>query len=132
MGQFIKMCCIGMGGMLVQLISFNLLIFYLSPALAIAIAIECAIITNFFLHNCFTFHENKIAKTSGLRLWLKSLAKFNGFSLISMALQIIIMHVGSYFLGTTFIISNLLLFIGMALGSLTNFLSYRYFVWKGC
>jgi len=128
--RFIKSCFCGLAAMTVQLILFNILRLYIHEVLANAIAIEVAIIINFFMNNRFSFHEFRLSKQDKLSQWLYKIGKFNTSALGSLILQLIVMYVGIKLFGSTLIIANLLLLIGIVLGSFSNYYCYRTFVWK--
>jgi len=124
------MCLCGLAGTTVQLILFNILRFHLHEAPANSIAIEGAILTNFFMHNTISFRDFKFSREHKLRTWLYKLGKFNFFSLFSLLLQTIVMFVGITLFGSSFWKANILLIIGVGLGTISNYFTYKHFVWK--
>lgn len=130
MKRLFKMVLTGLAGLAVQFILFNILRIHLHAAPANTIAIEAAIITNFFMHNTITFRDFKLSKEHRLRYWLYKLGKFNLFSLSSMFLQTIIMFLGVSYFGSSFMGDNILLIIGMAAGTVSNYFLYTKFVWQ--
>ncbi|MBN2042494.1 MAG: glycosyltransferase [Candidatus Aenigmarchaeota archaeon] len=66
------------------------------------IAIETAIITNFFLNNSWTFSDRR---EEGLR---KRFAKFNAVSLVGMAFNVILLYAFTEFFGIYYMVSNVM------------------------
>jgi len=130
MKRLFKMVLTGLSGMIVQFIFFNILRFHIHAAPANTIAIEAAIITNFFMHNMITFRDFKLSKEHRLRFWLYKFSKFNLFSFSSMLLQTLIMFLGVTYFGSSFLGDNILLIIGMGAGTISNYLLYTKFVWQ--
>lgn len=130
MKRFIKMCVCGTCGMAVQFVLFNLLRLHFHETISVPISIEAAIVTNFFVHNTISFREYKISKQQKLSYWLNQFGKFNLLSLLSMLIQTLIMHAGITVFGSSFVVANVLLIMGMMVGSITNYFSYKAYVWK--
>ncbi len=80
---FLKFAAVGLLGVVVNLGLFILLVrLGLSKYLASPISIECSIISNFFLNNCWTFKDRN-ARGS---IWTKGI-KFKGVSLLALAVS---------------------------------------------
>ncbi len=120
--KLIKVMLVGGIGTIVQLLAFNLLRPGLSLALAQNLSIELAIVSNFILNNIWTFKE---------RSWsLVRFAKFNVLSFGSIVIQNIVLLGGVYLLGSSTLIENGLVLLGILLGLIWNYLMYTRVVWK--
>lgn len=125
--RYAKMCCVGLSGALIQFLIFNLLRHHdVHPTISNIFAIECAILSNFFVNNAYTFRDKRLIKSF---FPIKQLIKFNLFSLISMFIQTAWLIIGLGFLGHGFFTENLLVLSGMFLGSLSNYFCYSKYVW---
>lgn len=124
--RYFKMCLVGLSGMGVQILLYNLLRVYLSPFNASQIAIMVAIVSNFILNNRFTFKTD--AKANRL-MKLKRLTSFSVYSLLTIYLQSSWMQLGIHYLGHGFFRENSLLVIGIGLGSLLNYFAYTRHIW---
>ncbi|MFA5073899.1 MAG: glycosyltransferase family 2 protein [Nitrospirota bacterium] len=80
---FLRFCVVGVSGVIVNVASFTLLIYIgLSKFLASPIAIELSIVSNFFLHNFWTFaHRERTIK-----LHIRGL-KFNAVSFVALVVS---------------------------------------------
>lgn len=127
--QFLQVCAVGLVGAVVQFSIFNLLRASMDPALANAVAVEFAVISNFIINNVWTFKEDKIAFSQVGKL----LSKFIVFNLVSMGsilIQFIVMKVGVGILGRGFLVENGLVMVGILIGLVWNFTMYKKVVWK--
>ncbi len=116
--------CISAG---LQLIIFNVLRNFMLSEFASFIAIEVAIINNFFLNNKVTFSKTIATQTTS---YFRKFCKFNSVALASVLIQLVVLFVGLHFLGRGFIIENMLVIFGIALGFMANYLGYRFLVWN--
>ena len=130
MRRYLAMGAIGIVGMVVQLIVFNLLRHVWQPEYANIVGIEMAIISNFILNNRISFHDRRLRRHHPLRDWLKKLFQFNLFSLGAMAIQTLVLTIGLDLIGYGVWEENLFVFIGILLGSVYNYVVYSKFVWK--
>ena len=128
--KYIKVCSVGVVGMGIQLILFNILRFFLHPAYANMIAVECAVIFNFILNNHFSFSESHISFRNQWHAWLKKLSIFNLFSLGSIFLQSFILWMGCDWLGRGPVLENFYVCIGIGIASIYNYNMYRHFIWR--
>jgi dolichol-phosphate mannosyltransferase len=127
--KLIKVMTVGGVGTIVQLLFFNLFRTNLSLSLAQNLAIELAIISNFILNNVWTFKDNRFSMKNLNRLF-KGFLKFNLLSIGSIIIQNVVLLLGVYFLGRSFLIENGLVIIGILLGLIWNYLMYTRVVWK--
>lgn len=128
--QYIKMCICGLVTLVAQLIIFNILRFLFSTVIANAIAVEVSIILNFFANNYYTFHNERFTKQHGKAHILHKIVQFNMVALFSLAIQLLIMSFGIRLFGDTALSANLLLLIGVTIGSIANIYLYKTRVWN--
>jgi putative flippase GtrA len=124
--QYLRLCIVGATGMLVQIVSFNILRHYWSPVWSIQLAIVLAMVTNFYAHGRFTFSEQTqswkaIIGTKGVL--------FFSYSLLMLFLQGQWLRYGVMYFGSSVWIENCLMFLGMGWGSCLNLLFYSRFIW---
>lgn len=127
--QYFKACISGVISLGVQLIIFNLLRLELKSTLANTIAVECAIITNFIINYHFTFYEHKQKLPSKSKVF-RQFFSFNFVSLSSMLIQYISLHVEIATFGRHIVYENIAVLIGIILGSIVNFILYKFVVWR--
>lgn len=124
---YLKMCLVGLSGVLVQFLVYNILRHDFSPIIATQIAIIMAILSNFILNNRYTFKRMfKVPRSKKI----KSLSLFIGYSILMIFLQSYWLHLGINYFGTGFWSENLLIFSGMVIGSLFNYLTYSRLIWR--
>lgn len=127
--RYLKVCLVGSTSLIIQLILFNILRVWLSATLSNAIAIECAIINNFFVNNFFTFKDKRLSISLNTKL-IKKFIQFNCYSLGSLGLQILVLYMGIHILKPNRLTENILVCIGIFLGSIVNYLIYTRIVWR--
>jgi dolichol-phosphate mannosyltransferase len=125
--RFIKFCLVGASG-----VGVNLGIFWLltrlggmgeKDFLALAIAIEVSIITNFTLNEFFTFRDRR---TPGASFFIR-LLKFNVICIAGAGVQAGIYALLHHALGVYDLVSNL---IGIIIAMLWNYLLNTWLTWK--
>ena len=126
---FIKMSCVGLVSLLLQLVIFNLLRLEVSVTLASLISIECAIFNNFLLNNIITFKDDKISGSDHKKLFSK-FAQFNIASCGSMVIQAVMVKIATVLWGRDALIENISMMAGIGLGSVLNYFIYSRFIWK--
>ncbi|WP_058473958.1 glycosyltransferase [Legionella quateirensis] len=124
--RFLSMCLVGSMGMIIQFVVYNVLREYLTPYNASQIAVLTAIINNFILNNRFTFKSNSFA---GWSFKMKRLAGFIIYSLIMIYLQSHWLKLGVGYFGSGKLQENILLAVGIGLGSLLNYFTYTRHIW---
>jgi dolichol-phosphate mannosyltransferase len=117
--RFIKFNLVGLSGVIVN---EGLLVLLASAGLyylyASAVAVETSIISNFILHDFWTFRDRRHGKL-GVRL-----AKFNGLMLAGLAVNLAILFGGTEYLRINYALSNL---AGIAVAFLVRYwLSVKY------
>ena len=125
--QYLKMCLVGVSGMSVQFLVYNLTRQYLSPFHAAQVAVTAAIINNFILNSCFTFkHRQPVSHINKA----KSLAIFLAYSVGFVYLQSYWLHAGVQLLGDGLLKENFIIITGMVVGSFLNYFIYSRIVWS--
>lgn len=94
------------------------------PAVGSAVGAECAIVSNFFLNNHWTFRHRKIGNNQTAVKFLQ----FNGTSLGALVMQAGIVAFGTLLMGVTAYRSFYV--IGVGLGLLWNYFMYSRVIWK--
>ena len=120
--HLIKMCVVGSAGLMVQLISYNLLRYGLSPVWAVQCSIILATITNFYAHGHITF-------TQGGAIWSKRGRLFLIYSLVMLFLQGQWLRLGIFCFGTQPMTENLIILAGICWGVILNFTFYKRYIW---
>ena len=127
MKRYIKMCLVGLSGMTVQFLVYNLCRHYLSPFGSIQIAVTAAIINNFLLNSHFTFKQRQRISHYNKA---KSMAIFLAYSVAFIYLQSYWQAAGVALLGEGVLKENGIIFTGMILGSFLNYFIYSRIVWR--
>jgi putative flippase GtrA len=127
--RYYKTCISGVISLCLQLMIFNALRLCIEPTSANTIAVEIAIITNFFINNHFTFYDRK-QKKPGFKKILFQLGVFNLVSLSSMIIQYMSLHLELSLFGRHTLYENIALLMGIIIGSVVNFALYKTIVWK--
>lgn len=129
--RYIQVCFVGLGGMIVQLILYNLLRLIHTPViLANLLGIEAAIVTTFMLNNIFTFKDYKMTRQHGAKYITKKFIQFNLCSVGSILIQTGLLALVIAILGTGFWKENITVFIGIIIGSIINYFIYSRWIWK--
>ena len=124
---YLKMCLVGLSGIFVQFLVYNILRENLTPLSAVRFAIMAAIINNFILNNRFTF---KISPFVHPYQKLKALILFIGYSGLMIGLQSYWLQLGIKYLGTGYLKENLAMVTGILIGSGLNYLIYSRLIWR--
>lgn len=124
--RYFKMCMVGLIGTAVQFAVYNILREYLSPFNASQIAVLAAVINNFILNNKYTFKSDfalsRMDKT-------KRLAGFTLYSLMMIAVQSYWLHLGVSYFGQGALKENIIVALGIGIGSLLNYFTYSRHIW---
>lgn len=124
--QYFRLCVVGAMGMLVQIVSYNILRQYLSPVWSIQLAIVLAMVTNFYAHGRFTFSD----QSQGWKAIIgQKGVLFFSYSLLMLFLQGQWLRYGVMYFGSSVWTENVLMFLGMGWGSCLNLLFYSRFIW---
>lgn len=127
MKQYLKMCLVGVSGMTVQFLVYNLIRYYFSPFCSQAIAVTAAIINNFILNSQFTFNKNLTTPHVNK---IKSFIIFLAYSLLFIVLQSYWLQIGIKLIGSGVFKENMILISGMIFGSFLNYFIYSRLVWS--
>lgn len=125
--QYFKMCLVGLVGVLVQLVVYNLLRAHYAPAQAMKVAVLAAILNNFILNTRFTFKQHFFATWQQK---VKAVTLFIGYSVIMIYLQSGWLTLGIKYLGAGYLKENCILISAVVLGSVLNYLIYSRLVWR--
>lgn len=124
--RYLKMCLVGLMGMTVQFVAYNLFRKYLPAFNASQLAVLAAIIHNFILNRNFTFKSSlKLSKF----FEMKRLLGFGLYSVVMIYLQSYWLKFGINYLGSGFLQENLIIGVGIGLASLLNYFTYSRHVW---
>lgn len=124
--RYFSMCLVGLTGLLVQCLVYNVLRLGLSPFHAVMIATTAALLNNFTLNSQFTFKREGF-RTAAQKI--KSFALFSSYSLVMSLLQGYWLDWATSYFGLGFIKENIIVFCGVIIGSVLNYLTYSHIVW---
>lgn len=127
----IKVGMVGLVGLIVQAIGFNILRHFMLPQYANIIATEFAILSNFTFNNLYSFASHKLTESKNkVRHLFKKAVQFNIVSLSSMLLQFVVMTIGYDVFGRGVLLENFLMIFGIGLGFILNYYLYSRIIWK--
>jgi dolichol-phosphate mannosyltransferase len=122
---FFKFGVVGTVGFIINTVILELLVHGgFHPAVGSALGAECAIISNFFLNNSWTFAHKKI---SGARM-LPKLVQFNVTSLGALVIQTASVFAGTAVWGHAAYFASYI--AGVGLGLIWNYTMYSRVIWK--
>jgi len=122
--EFLKFAMVGTSGVFVNMGVLYLLTRHASLSIEFAspIAIECSILSNFFINNFWTFRKRQTKVTFGRRIFryhlVTGLAGIVNYLLLLLLVRVFHMHD---------LVANL---IGIAVGTLINFFLNSLWTWK--
>ncbi|HIF0232334.1 TPA: glycosyltransferase family 2 protein [Legionella pneumophila] len=122
--SYFRMCGIGVIGMLIQYVLYNLLRMEYSPFIAAQIAVSIAILNNYILNNRITF------KKCILNNQLKSIFIFAIYSIFTIIFQSKWAQLGVNYFGGGYIKENLIIAVGIVIGSFLNYIFYSRIIWN--
>lgn len=125
--HYMKMCLVGVTGMSVQFIVYNVARYYVSPFYAAQLAVTVAIVNNFMLNSRFTFKKRQ---SLSKRNRLKSFSVFVFYSISMIYFQSYWLQWGVKLIGAGAVKENLLVIMGMVIGSFLNYFIYSRVVWR--
>lgn len=124
-GTFGKFLMVGSIGFMINTLLLELIVgIGATPVIGSVIGAECAIISNFFLNNSWTFSERKIVK-GGI---FAKLLQFNMTSLGALGLQAVSVYAGTRLLGTE--VYRIFYILGIAMGLVWNYIMYSRVIWR--
>jgi len=124
---YFKMCLVGLSGFAIQGLIYNILRQCMPPLMAAPFAVVAAIINNFILNNRFTFKQ--IPKAHRYEK-IKSFGLFIGYSALMVLFQSYWLHLGIKYLGEGYLKENMIIFMGMVVGSFLNYMTYSRLIWR--
>ncbi|SVE38862.1 uncharacterized protein METZ01_LOCUS491716, partial [marine metagenome] len=122
---FIKFCCVGFVGAIVNIGSYLLLErrFQISSQVAINIAIEISIVSNFFFNNYWTFKK----RTKKLPVFIRLVI----FNIVSLVTTVIFYNLLFFFLFTKLGINDVTsIIISITAGTISNFTINSILTWR--
>ncbi len=123
--SFFRFCVVGTLGFIINTIILELFVRVgAHPVLGSIIGAECAIISNFLFNNAWTFHERRVY---GIKKW-KKFFQFNSTSIGAIAIQALVVGIGSYVFGVAGY--RFYYIIGVAIGLIWNYTMYSRVIWK--
>lgn len=135
--KFFRFAVVGAVGALVQLLTLQIWRLFLPFQLAFFLAIEAAIISNFFFNNVWTFSDRQLRSGQMLPKFLQFNLASGGSIVIQQAIAIVgEFGIGLFYIGTLPFIGldvdtgTLYAVIGIALGMFWNFFAYTRFIWN--
>jgi dolichol-phosphate mannosyltransferase len=125
-GNFKKFLVVGGVGFIINtvILEFSVNAIGLQPAVGSIIGAECAIVSNFFLNNAWTFRDQTIEK--GKRL--TKLLQFNTAALGAILIQATSVFFGDKIFGDSWY--RLFYVIGVGIGLIYNYIMYSKVIWK--
>lgn len=128
--RYFSICLVGLSGMLLQLLSYNIFRYMIHPVYANIVSIQLAILSNFLLNNKISFCDRRLNHTNKKRRYLIKFIQFNIFSLGSMLGQTVILWLGIGWLGHGVVSENIFVILGIIIGSIYNYFVYSHIIWK--
>ncbi|BCA97112.1 glycosyl transferase [Legionella antarctica] len=121
---YFSMCAVGLIGLVIQCLVYNVLRLNFPPFFAVQLAVVAAMVNNFILNNKFTFKKRSLSQR------FKSFAFFVGYSVLMVGFQGNWVKLGINYFGTGYLKENLVMVSGVILGSVLNYLFYSRLVWR--
>lgn len=123
---YLSMCLVGLTGMLIQCVIYNILRLKIPPFNAAQFAVVTAMINNFILNNQFTFKKQSVV--SRIKK-IKSFSLFITYSIAMILLQSSWLAWGVKHFGSGYLMENIFIITGIVIGSLLNYLTYSRLIW---
>ena len=123
--DFIKFCCVGLVGAIVNIGSYLLLErrFQIPSQVAINIAIEISIVSNFFFNNYWTFKKRTKKLPTFIRLVI--------FNIVSLVTTVIFYNLLFFFLFTKLGINDVVsILVSITAGTISNFTINSILTWR--
>lgn len=125
--RYVKMCLVGLVGVAVQYLVYNILRQNLSPFNAAKWAVIAALINNFVLNNQFTFA--RVGRVGGYDR-IRSIILYMGYCGLMAYLQSYWLYLSTKAIGFGVIKENLIIFAGIVLGSILNYIIFSKIIWR--
>lgn len=127
--QYITMCCVGSLGALIQFTIYNCLRnWHYSTFVSSQLAIIAAMLSNFIFNHYVTFKHNtkvKLNKTT----FFSRFTQFLIYSICMIYLQSTWVYLSVNYFGSGTLKENIIVAIGIYLGSILNYLFYSNIIW---
>lgn len=125
-GSFGKFAVVGTIGFIINtVVLVGLKKIGIHPAIGSALGAECAIISNFFLNNAWTFQDRKV---TGKRKTFGKFIQFNGTSVGAIVIQSVTVYIGTLIFGIPAYFYSYI--IGVGFGLIWNYWMYSRVIWK--
>ena len=125
--QYMSMCLVGASGVILQCLIYNVLRQSMPPFNAAQLSIAAAMCSNFTVNNCFVFKKRL---TTNVIKKLISFGMFIACSALMITIQSYWLSIGIQVLGQGYLKENILVMMGIVLGSFLNYRSYTRIIWK--
>lgn len=122
--SYFSMCAVGLIGLFIQGVIYNLLRLKCEPLLATQIAVSTAILNNFILNNQFTFRKRLVSNQ------FRSAAFFIVYSVLMIIFQSNWVQIAVDYFGSGYVKENLIVASAVLVGSVFNYLFYSRIVWR--
>lgn len=122
--SYLNMCAVGLIGLVIQCLIYNLLRLKCTPLCSAQLAVTAAIVNNFILNNHITF------KKRSLNNHFKPMLFFAGYSVLMILLQSNWVQLATHYLGTGYLKENLIVTSGVLIGSFLNYIFYSRIIWR--
>lgn len=124
-GHFGKFAVVGTIGFIINtIILVGLKSFGVHPAIGSAVGAECAIISNFFLNNMWTFQDRKVTGVKAIGKFIQ----FNATSVGAIIIQSSTVYIGTLMFGMWAYFYAYI--FGVGLGLIWNYVMYSRVIWK--
>jgi dolichol-phosphate mannosyltransferase len=123
--SFVKFLIVGSIGFVINTVVLEIIVLLgFHPAAGSIVGAECAIVSNFFLNDAWTFRERKIHESRKFYKFLQ----FNGTSLGAIIIQAGVVFLGTHLYG----VSEYRIFyiVGVLIGMVWNYIMYSRVIWK--
>jgi len=125
--SYFKMCLVGLSGVAIQYLVYNLLRIELSPFNSAQCAVVAAMMNNFTFNNLFTFKDRRLGSRSQL---LKPFALFISYSGLMIVFQSYWLEFGIRIFGTGYLKENVIIGTSIVLASFLNYFIFSRFLWR--
>lgn len=125
--EYVHMCMVGLSGVLIQCIVYNILRHSLTPFASAGFAVTAAIVNNFTLNHYFTFKNRRL----GMRLKkLPAMSFFIAYSIAMIFFQSYWLKFWTQYFGNGYIKENAFMVAGLLIGSIINYVIYTQLIWQ--
>lgn len=125
--RYIKMCLVGLTGVAVQCVLYNILRQWISPLNAAKWAVMAALINNFLLNNRFTFNRQESNRTyEKARMFIVYIC----YCTLMALLQSYWLFLWTNAFGFGVVRENFIMFLGIVIGSLLNYFMFKNVIWR--